>query len=185
MARKSNVYTRTGDEGMTSLVGGRRVPKTNVRLEAYGTLDELNSLIGLLMTYMPDEADRDFLLRVQSDLFSLGSQLATDPADEPAPCSVTDEVVREMELAIDEADAGLGGWRGFVLPCGSRGASVAHVCRTVCRRLERRMYAIEDREALAPQLFQYVNRLSDYLFVLARKANAQQGVEEKYWRKRS
>ncbi len=185
MAKKSNVYTRTGDEGMTSLVGGRRVRKDNARLEAYGTLDELNSFVGLLTTYVTDEADRDRLLQVQCDLFSLGSQLATDPQDEPHPCSVTEEVVSEMERAIDEADAGTGGWRGFVLPCGSRGAAVAHVCRTVCRRLERRMYAVDGREALSPQLFRYVNRLSDYLFVLAKKINASEGVEEKYWRKRS
>ncbi|MCD7721728.1 MAG: cob(I)yrinic acid a,c-diamide adenosyltransferase [Prevotellaceae bacterium] len=185
MAKKSSLYTRRGDLGETSLAGGRRVSKTNERLEAYGTLDELNSFIGLLMAHVSDEGNRQLLLRVQSDLFSIGSRLATEEADAPWLCSVTDEAVRELERAIDEADEQAGGWKGFVLPSGTEGAALAHVCRTVCRRLERRMYAIEGWQSLEPQLFSYVNRLSDYLFALARKLNHAAGVEEKMWRKRS
>ncbi len=171
--------------GTTSLASGQRVPKTNARLEAYGTLDELSSFVGLLITYISDEADSNILLQVQRDLFSIGSVLATDAQEVPSSCSVTEDVVREMEATIDEADATLGGWRGFVLPGGSRGASLAHVCRTTCRRLERRMYSIEGWETMDSAMYKYVNRLSDYFFVLAKKINLLEGVEEKFWRKRS
>ncbi len=171
--------------GTTSLASGQRVPKTNARLEAYGTLDELSSFVGLLITYISDEADSNILLQVQRDLFSIGSVLATDAPEVPSSCSVTEDVVREMEATIDEADATLGGWRGFVLPGGSRGASLAHVCRTTCRRLERRMYSIEGWETMDSAMYKYVNRLSDYFFVLAKKINLLEGVEEKFWRKRS
>ncbi|MCD8301810.1 MAG: cob(I)yrinic acid a,c-diamide adenosyltransferase [Prevotellaceae bacterium] len=183
--RKSNVYTRTGDTGTTSLASGQRVPKTNARLEAYGTLDELNSFIGLLMSNLTEEADRNFLLQVQNHLFSLGSRLATDAEEIPWRCSVDEQAVADMEHAIDEADQVAGGWRGFVLPGGCQAASLAHVCRTVCRRLERRVYAMEGWESLEPELLQYVNRLSDYFFILAKKQNILQGVEEKIWKKRS
>ncbi len=185
MAKKSNVYTRTGDTGTTSLASGQRVPKTDARLEAYGTVDELSSLVGLLVTYLDEERDRLMMQQVQSDLFSIGSVLATDRPDAQPQCAVTEDVVREMEAAIDEADQGLGPWRGFVLPGGSRGAALAHVCRTVCRRLERRIYALEGWERMDPALLKYVNRLSDFFFVLAKKINLLQGVEEKIWRKRS
>ncbi|MCD8266843.1 MAG: cob(I)yrinic acid a,c-diamide adenosyltransferase [Prevotellaceae bacterium] len=185
MAKKSSLYTRKGDRGETSLASGRRVRKTDERLEAYGTLDELNSFIGLLMAYVSDEADKQRLLQVQSDLFTIGSHLATEDTDAPWLCPVTGDMVMELERAIDEADQKAGGWKGFVLPCGSKGAALAHVCRTVCRRLERRMYAIEGWQSLEPQLFSYVNRLSDYLFALSRKLNLLAGVEEKMWRKRS
>ncbi len=185
MAKKSNIYTRTGDTGTTSLASGQRVPKTNTRLEAYGTLDELSSLVGLLVTYLDEEPDRLMMQQVQSDLFSLGSVLATDTPDTPVRCDITDDVVSQLEAAIDEADVECGAWRGFILPGGSRGAALAHVCRTVCRRLERRIYALDDYETLPPALLKYVNRLSDCFFVLAKKINLLQGVEEKIWRKRS
>ncbi len=185
MPKKSNVYTRTGDTGTTSLASGQRVPKNNARLEAYGTLDELSSLIGLLMTYLDEERDRLMMQQVQSDLFSIGSVLATDKADIQVQCEVTDDVVRQLEEAIDETDESLGGWRGFILLGGSRGAALAHVCRTVCRRLERRIYAVEGWETMDPALLKYINRLSDCFFVLAKKINLLQGVEEKIWRKRS
>ncbi len=182
--KKSNLYTRTGDDGTTSLVGGRRILKSSARLEAYGTLDELNSLIGLLNSYVTDEATQEFLYRVQCDLFSLGSQLATHPDDARRECAVTEAVVEELERAIDETDTDDGKWRGFIVPSGSQGATLAHVCRTVCRRLERRMYAIAPEGGISPVLFQYVNRLSDYFFALAKKINYSQGVEEKFWKKR-
>ncbi len=182
--KKSNIYTRTGDEGMTSLVGGQRVSKTHVRLEAYGTLDELNSQIGLLITYLTDEKDRNRLIQIQCDLFSVGSILATDTSERAPKCCITPEIISDLENAIDEADAPLGGWRGFILPGGTRGAAVAHVCRTVCRRLERRMYAVAEVAEIDPLLFQYVNRLSDYFFVLSKKINKMAGVEENFWRNR-
>ena len=182
--KKSNFYTRTGDEGLTSLVGGQRVSKTHERLEAYGTLDELESHLGLLCCHVTEASDRNFLLQVQRDLFSIGSILATDPTATAPRCCITAEIVAELESAIDAADEPLGGWRGFILPGGTTGAAQAHVCRTVCRRLERRMYAVHALAPLDPLLLQYVNRLSDYLFVLAKKLNFLAHVEEIFWRNR-
>lgn len=183
----SHVYTRTGDTGMTSLVGGQRVPKTHVRLEAYGTVDELNSQLGLLLTYLTEDEDRQIILSVQDLLFSIGSMLATDTTQRNVRPGryVTQEDVEDMEHAIDAAENGLPGWRGFILPGGSRGAAVAHVCRTVCRRAERRIYALAAEAEVDPLLMAYINRLSDYLFVLARKINKSVNIEDVIWQKRA
>ena len=125
--KKSRVYTRTGDGGMTSLSGGVRVSKTDVRVEAYGTVDELNAHIGELITYLEREEDREFLTGIQCDLFTIGAYLATEPsrAEKLGREVVTEEDVTRLEQAIDEAEDGLPGWRGFVLPGGSRGAACA------------------------------------------------------------
>lgn len=179
MTKKSNVYTRRGDDGTTGLVGGQRIPKSHSRLEAYGTMDELNSHVGLLLTYLTEEDDRRQVLRIQNDLFSVGCELATIDRVPRHAISAVD--VEQLERAIDEADSLCGGWHGFILPGGSRGAAVAHVCRTVCRRLERRIYAIDDGYPVDTALLQYVNRLSDYFFVLAKKVNKISGVEENIW----
>lgn len=183
--KKSNVYTRTGDGGMTSLVGGVRVSKTDRRLEAYGTVDELNSFLGLLMTYLTDENDAERIREIQNDLFSLGSYLATDQSHTQLRSSalISEEKVKWLEHAIDETEDGLPGWRGFVLPGGTRGAAVCHVCRTVCRRTERRILELSDQMDLDANLLAYINRLSDYLFVLARKMVFIEGKEEIFWRK--
>ena len=182
--KKSHLYTRTGDSGMTSLVGGQRVPKTHLRLEAYGTVDELNSQLGLLLTYLGDASDRDVLLAVQNQLFVICSELATADEDLKARRSgVTEDDVRWMETAIDAAEEGQPGWRGFILPGGTRGAAVAHVCRTVCRRAERRIHALAAEAEVNPLLLAYVNRLSDYLFALAKKINLKAGKEENFWHK--
>ena len=184
--KKSNVYTRTGDEGLTSLVGGTRVPKSCARLEAYGTVDELNSQLGLLLTYLSEEADRQRLIQCQCDLFSIGSMLATEPDSKRTPIMViTPEDVERLEHAIDQAADGLPGWRGFTLPGGSRGSAIAHVCRTVCRRAERRIHALSLDAPVDPLVLAYVNRLSDYLYVLACRINHLQGLEEILWAKRS
>lgn len=184
--KKSKVYTRTGDGGMTSLGGGVRVPKTDVRVEAYGTVDELNAHIGELVTYLEHEEDRKFLTGIQRDLFTIGAYLATDPsrADVNGREAVTEEDVSRLEQAIDEADGGLPEWRGFVLPDGSRGAAVCHVCRTVCRRAERRILELSGSAPVLPEVCAYVNRLSDYLFVLSRKMLFVEGKEEIVWKKR-
>ena len=179
--KKSNVYTRRGDTGTTGLVGGQRVAKSHSRLEAYGTVDELSSQLGLLVTYLTDETDRQMVLRIQNDLFAVGAELAT--IDREPRQTVTADDVQVLETAIDAADEIAGGWKGFILPGGTRGAAVAHVCRTVCRRLERRVYAIDDGVAADPLLLQYINRLSDYLFVLAKKINKMSGQEENIWGK--
>lgn len=183
--KKSNIYTRTGDAGMTSLVGGVRVSKADSRLEAYGTVDELNSFLGLLLTYLTDEKDCARVMQIQNDLFSLGSYLATDQTQTAlrAFAVITEEQVKWMENAIDETEDGLPGWKGFVIPGGTRGAAVCHVCRTVCRRAERRILDLAGNMALDAHLLAYINRLSDYLFVLARKMVFQEGKEEILWRK--
>lgn len=171
---------------MTSLAGGIRVPKTHVRVEAYGTIDELNAHIGELVTYLEGEAERNFLINVQCDLFAIGSYLATDASmmERKNPTLVTDEDVARMEHAIDEAEDGLPGWRGFTLPGGSRGAAVCHVCRTVCRRAERRIIELSETVEILPQVLAYVNRLSDFLYVLSRKMLFIEGKDEILWKKR-
>jgi len=187
----SHLYTRTGDTGMTSLVGGQRVPKTHIRLEAYGTVDELNSCIGLLITYLDDPSSRlasdaELLIGVQSMLFSIGSMLATDTSERDVRPGryITDEDIAGLEQAIDAAEEGLPGWRGFILPGGTRAAAVAHVCRTVCRRAERAIHRLAEEAEVDANLMAYVNRLSDYFFALAKKINHSAGQEENIWRSR-
>lgn len=177
------IYTKTGDKGTTSLVGGTRVPKTHIRLEAYGTVDELNSNLGLLITYLSDEKDRAFVRNVQNRLFAVGSSLATDLEKTDLKCAsiVHPEDTECIEWEIDRLDALLPPLRAFVLPGGSRAASVCHVCRTVCRRAERRILALAEQCEVAPELLAYVNRLSDYLFVLSRKANRDEKKDEIFW----
>ena len=181
--KKSLIYTKTGDRGTTSLVGGTRVPKTHDRLEAYGTVDELNSFLGLLVTYLTDEHDRAFVQQVQDMLFVIGSHLATDQSKMQLRQAsvVTPERVETVEREIDRLDSRLPQLTAFVLPGGSRGAAVCHVCRTVCRRAERRILALAEQVEIAPELLAYVNRLSDYLFVLSRKINGDAKKEEIFW----
>lgn len=182
--KKSMIYTKTGDGGRTSLVGGTRVSKTDDRLEAYGTVDELNSFLGLLLTYLSDERDQTFVSRVQNELFVVGSYLATDQSTTQLRASsrVTPEQVESMEHEIDRLDAMLPPLNAFLLPGGSRGAAVCHVCRTVCRRAERRILALAKLAEIAPELLAYVNRLSDYLFVLSRKMNHEDKKNEIFWK---
>lgn len=184
--KKSNVYTCTGDEGMTSLVGGIRVPKTHIRLEAYGTIDELNSNLGVLISLLGDTKDKARLIQVQNNLFVVGSYLATDRQKESTLETqlLPPEEIENIERNIDETEDGLCGWKGFVLPGGSQEAAVCHVCRTVCRRAERRILALNEQMLIDPIIRSYVNRLSDYLYVLARKLNFMAGIEENIWQKR-
>ena len=139
--KKSLVYTKTGDKGTTGLIGGTRVPKTHIRLEAYGTVDELNSNLGLLATYLMDEHDLNFVQSVQDKLFAIGSHLATD--QEKVQLNdvsiITPAEVEAIEREIDAADEILPPLHSFIIPGGSRGSAVCHVCRTVCRRAERRI----------------------------------------------
>ena len=163
------IYTKTGDAGTTSLVGGKRVPKDCARLESYGTVDELNAHVGLLLTYVSENQDRECLISIQNRLFVVGAQLATE-----AP---------NLENNIDKASEGLPKWRGFTLPGGCREAAIAHVCRTVCRRAERRILTLNSEEEVDPQLIKYINRLSDYFYVLALRLNFLHGTEEILWKK--
>ncbi len=181
------IYTRTGDQGLTSLVGGTRVPKTSPRLEAYGTVDELNSHIGLLLALdgIPAPA-RDTLNRVQHRLFNLGSQLATEPESSYQPQGITDADVALIEAAIDSVDSALPRHNRFILPGGAPAAAQAHVCRTVARRAERRMLQMHQQGSpVDPAAMRYINRLSDYLFVLARQINLNTNTPETFWEQES
>lgn len=183
--KKSKIYTKTGDGGTTSLVGGARVPKTHARLEAYGTIDELNACLGLLQTYLKEEEDKQLLLRVQNKLFSVGSYLATDQSHTAlrTESRITDADIEFLEQAIDKADNTLAPLTSFILPGGSREASICHVCRTVCRRAERRILALADGYEIDMRVTAFVNRLSDYLFILARKLNLLTNTDEISWDK--
>ena len=170
---------------MTSLVGGSRVPKTHERLEAYGTVDELNAFLGLLVTYLADEHDRVCVQQIQNTLFTVGSCLATEcthvPLNQVGALPVWPTEMLERE--IDELDKTLPPLTAFVLPGGSRAAAVCHVCRTVCRRAERRILALASSVEIPPELLAYINRLSDYLFVLSRKINHGEKKDEIFWNK--
>lgn len=190
--KKSMVYTRTGDKGMTSLVGGERVSKYDDRLEAYGTVDELSSTIGLLITYLQDKKDNLFLTRIQHLLFNLGGHLATDTSttDLTVMTVIPKEEIVRIEKEIDRLDALLPKMNSFLLPGGARGACVSHQARTICRRAERRiLFFYKEIEAqnelkqrnIDPNIPTFINRLSDYLFILSRKINKDEGFEEKKW----
>jgi len=176
------VYTKTGDAGTTSLVGGKRVPKDCARLESYGTIDELNAQVGLLLTYVSEPVDRETLIGIQNNLFVIGAQLATEAPQVPSVI-ITSVDVTKLEQSIDAASEGLPKWRGFTLPGGCRPAALAHVCRTICRRAERRILTLNSSEEVAPELLAYVNRLSDYFYILALRLNFLQGTEEILWHK--
>lgn len=185
---KSNLYTRTGDMGATSLVGGIRVKKNSLRLEAYGTLDEFSSFLGCVLSH-PDcpPEDKERLLSVQDTLFNIGSYLATEvkPGEEPEPWGVSEYDILDLEEWTDALDAATPRIKAFVLPGGCMAAAHAHVARTVCRRAERRILDLADTEFVHPIVLRYINRLSDFLFILARNLNAKAGVEEIIWRKPS
>lgn len=181
-----NIYTRTGDQGQTSLVGGQRVSKTCARLESYGTVDELCSQIGLLITYCTQEQDITFLTDVQNKLFVVGGYLATDNSQRNVRPGniVTHEMVTTIEQEIDAINATIPPFKHFILPGGCRAAAVCHVCRTVCRRAERRILALTEEGAeVDANVIAYINRLSDYLFVLARKLNINEKHPEIIWQR--
>lgn len=186
MTEKGKVYTRTGDDGTTSLIGGVRVKKNHIRIEAYGTVDELNAQIGVLATYLSDEKDLTVIRRIQNDLFVLGGYLATDQSvmSLSQTLALNEEDVEFLEHIIDREEGVLPPWKGFILPGGTRAAAVAHVCRTVCRRTERCILALAETTEIDRVIIEYVNRLSDYFYVLARKLNFMAGVDEILWQKR-
>ena len=186
----NRIYTKRGDGGETSLVNGRRVPKSDPRIEAYGTVDELNSHVGLARVLVQELGEKgeplqhlgDILLRVQHELFNLGSILATDPQDvHPKQPQITDADVRQLEREIDEMNADLKPLRSFVLPGGSRLNAELHICRTVCRRVERICTALRQKEQVPAAVISYLNRLSDALFVWSRRVCVQTGAPEVLW----
>lgn len=181
---KSSVYTHTGDKGTTGLVGGTRIPKDDIRIEAYGTIDELNSYVGLLRSYVSNTHDSEFLLDIQHRLFMIGSILATDISrvDVKKIMKITADNVKSVETEIDAIDTNLPRHNKFIIPGGCRASSVAHICRTVCRRSERRIYTLEKKMSVNnEELLKYINRLSDYFFVLSRKVNLDYKADEIFW----
>lgn len=186
---KSLLYTRTGDDGQTSLVGGQRIAKDSLRLEAYGTLDELSSHLGMLVsTNGVSDLVGGQLKSIQNELFNIGSYLATAVPEDARPvCPSLEDGARiqTMEGWIDALDEETPKIRAFVLPGGHIGASAAHVARTVCRRAERNILALSRQEYVDPQVLRYVNRLSDYLFAAARYINFINGVAEVTWQQDS
>ena len=179
----TKVYTRGGDKGQTSLVGGQRVSKASTRLEAYGTVDELSSHLGLLAALLPEGDDHDMIERIQNCLFNLCTNLATNQDETPLYPSahLPEGEIALLEREVDTIMALLPERQGFILPGGTKAAAQAHVCRTVCRRAERRIVALSEEATVSPEVQQYVNRLSDYLFVLAKKLNFIAGKSEKTW----
>ncbi len=177
MVKLNKIYTRTGDDGSTGLVDGSRRSKADMRMHAIGSIDEANSAIGLAISMMSEVADTDDLRRVQNDLFDLGADIATPAGegDDFAPSQMVLRIVPTqvawVEHAIDTANETLAPLNSFILPGGSAGASALHVARATVRRAERDLVAVAANEPINPQALAYINRLSDYLFVLCRKLN--------------
>jgi cob(I)alamin adenosyltransferase len=180
----SRLYTRAGDQGQTRLGGGQKVAKSNLRLECYGTVDELNSVLGLVRSLEPCPEIMGPLLRIQNDLFDLGSDLCfleEDKGKWPIP-QIRPDQIETLEAEIDSMQSQTGPLANFILPGGSRAAAALHVARTVCRRTERLCVRLAEEETIAPLVVQYLNRLSDWLFAAPRLENARAGVEEPLWR---
>ncbi len=180
----TKVYTRGGDKGQTSLVGGQRVSKASTRLEAYGTVDELSSHLGLLAAMLPDGDDQNMIYRIQNNLFNVCTNLATDQDQTPLYPSahLPEGEISCLEQQVDSIMAMLPERQGFILPGGTKEAAQAHICRTVCRRAERCIVALSEEATVSPEVQQYINRLSDYLFVLAKKLNFMAGKQERAWK---
>jgi cob(I)alamin adenosyltransferase len=174
--RLTKIVTRTGDDGSTGLADGSRVPKDTLRIETIGAVDELNSNIGLLLTENLPENARACLTDVQHDLFDLGGELSI-----PGHPVMSEAHAVRLESLLDDFNAALPPLKDFILPGGSRAASLAHVARTVCRRAERRLVTLSQQEKVSPCLLQYLNRLSDLLFVLARALNRHAGLGDVLW----
>ena len=179
--RLSKIYTRTGDDGSTGLGDGTRVSKDAVRVEAYGSTDEANAQVGVLRATLPATHEAQSMLEhIQHDLFDVGGELCI-----PGYTLVTQAYIDRLEKAIDAINADLPPLKDFILPGGSLPAAQAHVVRTVCRRAERRTFTLSQFESINPLALQYLNRLSDYFFVLARQLARAEGGQEVLWRKRS
>jgi cob(I)alamin adenosyltransferase len=179
------IYTKKGDEGKTGLIGGTRVPKNAIRIDAYGTVDELNSYIGVVRDYEIDPESKKQIIEIQDRLFTIGSSLASDP--EKSNMKIPDlkeSDVQILEQWMDEMDESLPKMRFFVLPGGNHAVSFCHVARCVCRRAERIIVELNEKEFVAPLVLSYMNRLSDYLFVLGRKITKDLGAQEQAWHPR-
>lgn len=183
------IYTKTGDKGTTALFGGTRVPKHHLRIESYGTVDELNSYIGLVRDQKIDANSISSLIRIQNELFTLGAMLATPPEKETLKSGkerlnipkITSKNIELLEQEIDAMNLELPQMTNFILPGGNQTVSFCHIARCVCRRTERLATALNENEPINPAVLKYLNRLSDYLFVLARKLSKDLSVKETPW----
>ena len=178
------IYTKTGDGGQTSLLSGTRVSKSDLRIDTYGTVDEVNAHIGLLRDQPVNEKRRELLIKIQDKLFTMGSRLAADPA-KPVPeylPEITSDDVMRLESEMDIMDEALPVMKHFILPGGHPSVSYCHIARCVCRRAERLLIKLQENEPVSDILVIYLNRLSDFLFVLARKMSQELEVEEIPWR---
>lgn len=179
------IYTKTGDQGITSLLGGVRVPKSDLRIDAYGTLDELNSYVGLLRDQEVNKKRSELLKTIQDRLFTIGADLATVPGkDKVKKPDLHPEDVEVLEKEMDAMDTELPMLTAFILPGGHTSVSFCHLARTVCRRSERIVVELASQEPVAELVIQYLNRLSDFLFVLGRKMAQELEVEEVTWKPR-
>jgi cob(I)alamin adenosyltransferase len=179
------IYTKTGDKGQTSLIGGTRVPKHHIRIEAYGTVDELNSWIGLLRDTVKNDHVEKILIEVQDRLFTTGSLLAADPEKSKMKLpELKEEDVKLLENEIDEMDKVLPPMKSFVLPGGNEIVSHCHIARCICRRAERCVIHLTETSPVSEIIIHYLNRLSDYLFTLSRKLSMDLGAKEIPWEPR-
>jgi len=175
------IYTKTGDKGKTSLFGGKRVDKNDIRIEAYGTIDELNTFIAQLLSQLGKTGQEELLLEIQKRLFTIGSILASDPdKDLPTP-DVLDSDIELLENAMDNMESNLEPLKTFILPGGSSANSYAHICRTVTRRAERRVITLAQEAEVPEIVIRYLNRLSDYFFMLSRFIAVDLGHDEVPW----
>ncbi|MDO4225219.1 MAG: cob(I)yrinic acid a,c-diamide adenosyltransferase [Bergeyella zoohelcum] len=182
------IYTKTGDKGKTALYGGTRVSKSSARVESYGNIDELNAFIGVAKNYVKNETLIGQLKKIQFDLFTLGSECAT-PTDKlmlangkpRLPIIITEKEIEELEQWIDEFETHLEPLQYFILPGGGLGATAFHAARTICRRAERSLVLLNEAEEIRPELIKYLNRLSDYLFVVSRFVAKENGEIEEFW----
>lgn len=183
------IYTKTGDKGKTSLFGGQRVSKYHIRVEAYGTIDELNANLGYLHDLILDETTKTILFKIQNELFVIGSTLATPPEKEKLKSGkerlqidkINDQQISFLEKEIDHMNTSLPAMTHFILPSGHPTVSYCHITRNICRRAERRVVQLSEESFVNDTILSYLNRLSDYLFVLARKLSLDLDVKEKLW----
>lgn len=178
------IYTKKGDKGETSLFGGKRLSKHHLRIETYGTVDELNAYVGLVRDCIKEKALRDLLKRIQDTLFTLGGILASAPGKKPDSLNLKKEEITILEEAIDQMEDKLPALKNFILPGGHTTVSYCHLARVVCRRAERRAVELAQAEEVEDIAVRYLNRLSDYLFVLSRKLGQDLGVKEVEWKSR-
>ncbi|QNL21136.1 cob(I)yrinic acid a,c-diamide adenosyltransferase [Hyphobacterium sp. CCMP332] len=179
------IYTKKGDDGTTSLLGGTRLSKNNIRIDAYGTLDELNSYLGLLRDQDANKDRINELKKIQEVLFTIGSHLASEPGNSKFPLpEIKDEDILFLEKEIDKMEESLEPMKNFILPGGHSSVSICHICRCICRRAERQVISLAELEEVKPIIKKYLNRLSDYLFVMSRKISKEVKAEETAWKPR-